>query len=83
MRKEMQFIIKNAVKKELQKRTKAHIWITFKDDDMCIELTYLQEKFVYYEYNMMEKLYYGIHSKTVVDNVIKAYKKHILSKYFL
>nr|DAJ17099.1 MAG TPA: Protein of unknown function (DUF1343) [Podoviridae sp. ctkBg18] len=75
----MERIFTNALKKQLKQRIKGDLSVHIVDDTLIVDI----QSVGYYTWQYtINNLAVQISSRIVADDIVKQYKKYILSKYF-
>lgn len=79
----MERIFTNALKKQLKQRIKGDLSVHIVDDTLIVDI----QSVGYYTWqytinNLAVQISTGLSSRIVADDIVKQYKKYILSKYF-
>lgn len=79
----MERIFTNALKKQLKQRIKGDLSVHIVDDTLIVDI----QSVGYYTWqytinNLAVQISTGLSSRIVEDDIVKQYKKYILSKYF-
>ena len=79
----MERIFRNALKKQLKQSIKGDVFIYVKDDTLIVDIQPISCWMWHYTINNLSvQLSTGLSSKIVADDIVKQYKKYILSKHF-
>lgn len=78
----MERIFTNALKKQLKQRIKGDLSVHIVDDTLIVDI----QSVGYYTWqytinNLAVQISTGLSSRIVADDIVKQYKKYILSKY--
>lgn len=79
----MERIFTNALKKQLKQRIKGDLFIHIVDDTLIVDIQLLGCYTWHYTINNLAvQISTGLSSRIVTDDIVKQYKKYILSKHF-
>lgn len=79
----MERIFTNALKKELRKKIKGHIYVHCINGTLIVDIqSVVSTNWRYTIENLAVQMSIGLSSRIVADVIVKQYKNYILSKHF-